>query len=98
MYTFISDLPSTVCLYLTFPRVKESTKDSDRFRESIKDLESFDNLILGTLESKQAGLISTIFNCWLFDTYTRICDKRLLNVFYSKEELSIYFQRFLKAL
>ena len=51
MYTFISDLPSTVCLYSTFPRVKESTKDSDRFRESIKDRGSFDNLVLGTLES-----------------------------------------------
>lgn len=51
MYTFISDLPSTVCLYLTFPRVKESTKDSDRFRESIKDRGSFDNLVFGTLES-----------------------------------------------
>lgn len=45
MYTFISDLPSTVCLYLTFPRVKESTKDSDHERGS------FDNLIVGTLES-----------------------------------------------
>lgn len=37
MYTFISDLPSSVFLYLTFPRVKESTKDSDQFRESMKE-------------------------------------------------------------
>ena len=45
MYTFISDLPSSVCLNLTFPHVKESTNDSDHERGS------FDNLIVGTLES-----------------------------------------------
>ena len=49
MYTFISDLPSSMCLYLTFPRVKESTKDSDHERGS------FDNLIVGTGSGADLG-------------------------------------------
>ena len=33
------------------------------------------------------------FSCWLFYTRRQVCDKRLLNVFYSKEESKYIFSK-----